>query len=387
MGRLKKSYCLKKKGDYWYYKIPPMTSYRTTGLTSKTRAEKFVLELMAQKNKENGVITNNSKTFGEYTKDYFIWGKCPYFTRKEREGKTLTQRYCEDCWRILNNKIRDVSWFCKKNISEIRRRDVIRLLEEIGDKYSNGVVNDCISVLTIIFKECLYKEDIEYNPMSCINRLKEDYNEKVPFEYEDYLKMFPINNETEIIRLYGSFSKFICEFIQCNTGMRNNEVRCLKWENIDFENNTIEIRHSFKNQSTNVIGPPKNGKKRMTGMCDVLKQMLILYRDKYSPHTNPTDYVCCWEDGTPFGYDVTKYTHNKVLSKLKIERRGQHIWRHTFNTNLRGSEYVSDLDIRTTTGWSGEKIQDNYTHTEVISSKKVKEGQDKIWEDIRKKVG
>ncbi len=386
MGRLKKPYCLKKKGDYWYYKIPPMTTYKSTGLTSKTKSEKYVLDLMKNKDKDNGIISDTSKTFGEYTKDYFIWGKCPYFTRKEREGKILTQRYCEDCYRILNNKIREVSWFCKKKISDIRRRDVLNLLDEIGEKYTNGVVNDCISVLTLIFKECLYREDIEYNPMCLINRLKENTEEKVPFNDDVYLKMFPINNETEIIRLYGSFSKFICEFIQCNTGMRNNEVRCLKWGDIDFENNTIEIKHSFKNQKTDVVGPPKSGKKRMTGMCEILKQMLILHRDKYSPHTEPTDYVCCWEDGRPFEYDLTKYTHNKVLSKLGIERKGQHIWRHTFNTKLREKQYVSDLDIRTTTGWSDGKIQDRYTHTQIVSSQNIKEGQDKIWEDIKKSV-
>ena len=95
MGRLKKPYCLKKKGDYWYYKIPPMTSYKSTGLTSKTKSEKYVLDLMKNKDKDNGIISDTTKTFGEYTKDYIIWGKCPYFTRKEREGKILTQRYCD----------------------------------------------------------------------------------------------------------------------------------------------------------------------------------------------------------------------------------------------------------------------------------------------------
>ena len=32
--------------------------------------------------------------FGRYTKNYFVWGKYPYFTRKNRAGKNLTQRYC-----------------------------------------------------------------------------------------------------------------------------------------------------------------------------------------------------------------------------------------------------------------------------------------------------
>ena len=129
------------------------------------------------------------------------------------------------------------------------------------------------------FNDCIYREDIENNPMSCIKKLVEKKSEKVPFTMEDYRKMFPINNEEEIIRLWGSFSKFILEFIECNTGMRNGEVRCLKWEDIDFDNNTIVIRHSFKSGSTDRIGLPKNGRTRLTGMCDVLKKMLKLYRE------------------------------------------------------------------------------------------------------------
>ena len=30
---------------------------------------------------------------------------------------------------------------------------------------------------------------------------------------------------------------------------------------------------------------------RMTGMCEVLKEMLILYRNKYTNHTEPSDFV------------------------------------------------------------------------------------------------
>ena len=43
MGRMTKPYCLKKKGDFWYYKLPSMKNYKSTFLTSKTKSEKYVL--------------------------------------------------------------------------------------------------------------------------------------------------------------------------------------------------------------------------------------------------------------------------------------------------------------------------------------------------------
>ena len=198
------------------------------------------------------------------------------------------------------------------------------------------------------------------------------------------MKMYPIEDEAEIIRLWGSFSKFIFGFIECNTGMRNGEVRALKWKDIDFDNNIINIRQAFKDSSTKIIGTPKNRKTRITGMCDVLKKMLIKYRNNYATHTAPNDFVCCWEDGRPYRYETTRDTHEMVLKKLGIDHRGQHILRHTFNSKLRGKGYASDLAIRTTTGWGDEEIQGNYTHIEEEASKDIKKGQDKVWKDIQK---
>lgn len=384
MGREKKPYCIKKKGDYYYYKLPSMKNYKSTELKSETKAEKYVLDLIKQIDKDNGVIIDTDKTFASYTKDYFIWNKCPYFTRRMRQGKNLTQRYCSECFRVLDTKIRPISWFVRKKMKDIRRKDILNLIDELCEKNTNGVVNDCISVLKLIFNDCIFREDIDRNPMTGIGKLEEKKKEKVPFTFNDYNRMFPINNEEEIIRLWGSFSKFICEFIECNTGMRNGEVRCLKWEDIDFDNNIIYVRHAFKDNSTNIIGLPKSKKTRLTGMCDTLKRMLIIYRDNYSNYTEPNDFVCCWEDGRPFRYETTKDTHKKVLKELGIKHRGQHLYRHSFNTNLRGNDFVSDLDIRTTTGWRSEEIQDNYTHTEIISSQNIRKGQDKIWKKIKK---
>ena len=384
MPRIKKAYCLKKKGEYYYYKFPEMTTYKTTNLKSEAKAQKFVLDLIEQKNKENGIYTETNKTFGAYTKNYFVWGECPHQKRRKRERKELSQRYCHECYKTLDKKVRPVSWFMRKKMNEIRRRDILDLIDELCQSYSNGVVNDVITILRLIFNDAIFYEDIDRNPMSKIEKLSEEKKEKVVFTHEDFMRMYPIEDEAEIIRLYGSFSKFIFEFIECNTGMRNGEVRALRWKDIDFDNNIINIRQAFKDSSTKIIGTPKSRKTRITGLCDVLKKMLIKYRNKYATHTDPNDFVCCWDDGRPYRYETTRDTHEKVLKKLGIDHRGQHILRHTFNSKLRGKGYASDLAIRTTTGWGDEEIQGNYTHIEEEASKDIKKGQDKVWKDIQK---
>ena len=91
MPRIKKAYCLKKKGDYYYYKFPEMITYMGTNLKSEAKAQKFVLDLIEQKNKENGIFTETSMTFGAYTKGYFVWGECPHLKRRNRVRKDLSQ--------------------------------------------------------------------------------------------------------------------------------------------------------------------------------------------------------------------------------------------------------------------------------------------------------
>ena len=155
-----------------------MKTFRTTGLKSEDKAQKFVIALLEQKNKENGIFTETTKNFGQYTKDYFVWGKCPYFTRKNRAGKNLTQRYCHECFKTLDKKIRPVSWFMRKKMTEIRRRDIIQLTDELCQSYSNGVVNDVITVLRLIFNDAVFHEDIDRNPMSGITKLYEEKKKK-----------------------------------------------------------------------------------------------------------------------------------------------------------------------------------------------------------------
>ena len=68
MGREKKPYCIKKKGDYYYYKLPSMKNYKSTELKSETKAEKYILELIKQIDRDNGIIVDTDKTFISYTR-------------------------------------------------------------------------------------------------------------------------------------------------------------------------------------------------------------------------------------------------------------------------------------------------------------------------------
>ena len=269
-------------------------------------------------------------------------------------------------------------------MKNIKRKDVLDFRDYLRQTNTPGVVNDCMEVLRLIFNEGIFREELEYNPLSGVSRLDVKPKPKTPYTPDELRKMFPIDNEDEIIRIWKTFGDFIVEYLEFNTGMRNSEVRCLKWKNVDLDNQIIYVRESFKDEYNKIIGPPKNGKERMTGMSDNLKRMLVLYKDKYTTFTNPDDYVCCLKkSGKPLPKKHTSLRHKQGLEKAGVSYRGQHVYRHTFNSLLKGK--VKDWDIQTTTGWSDGDIQKRYTHTESNSVKQITKGINSLWKEINKK--
>ncbi len=383
MGRLKQPYIIKKKdgSKNYYYKTASMNYFKSTGLKTKREAEEYVQTVLAEESKHNVKgITN--KTFGEYTKDYFVEGKCPRTNRlrSEKGDRGPSERYVKECRRLLQKKIRP-TFFSNLKMKDIRRRDVLDLRDKLLEDNTPGVVNDCIAVLSLIFNEGIYREELDYNPISGINKLNENPKPKVPFTLKELKALFPIDDEKEILRIWKTFGDFILEFIEFNTGMRNSEVRCLKWKNVDLDNQIIYVREAFKDMNNKIVGPPKNGKERRTGMSDALKRMLELYKEKYTNFTAPNDFVCCYrKSGKAFLKKHSRDSHNEGLERAGVEHKGHHAYRHTFNSLLKNK--VSDWDIQTTTGWSDSEIQRRYTHTEDSSLKNVREGVDGIWAEV-----
>ena len=58
MGRTKMLFRLKKRGNVWYYKTEDMENFKSTGLTSKTKAEKEVMNFI-----KNGIVEKKKLLF------------------------------------------------------------------------------------------------------------------------------------------------------------------------------------------------------------------------------------------------------------------------------------------------------------------------------------
>ena len=100
MGRIKEQYLLRKKdkkSKYYYYKLPDMEYFKSTHKKTKTEALEFVEQLLNEQSDHTSSRSSNM-TFGEYSKDYFIEGKCPRTTRlrSEKGDRGPSKRYVDE---------------------------------------------------------------------------------------------------------------------------------------------------------------------------------------------------------------------------------------------------------------------------------------------------
>lgn len=126
-------------------------------------------------------------------------------------------------------------------------------ITEIVDEYdfSRAYFKNILKVVKGSFRDaCNLYGFIKYNPAMTLRLPKMDNIE------EDAKHLY---TQEEIIKILMRFRRqetFTCSFLtSCFTGMRTGEVFALTWEDIDFENNIIHIKHS-------VYDKPKDEKGR-----------------------------------------------------------------------------------------------------------------------------
>lgn len=348
-----------KNGKYWYFQIPEMKCFKSTGETNKAMAMRYAERVIAEKRagKENPL-------FRDYAEPYFDWDRCPHATRLIAEGKNISERYCRNNRRLLEKYVFNSS-LGRMHLFDIKRGDLISFREHlIKSGVSRNIINSTMKTISVIFNEATYREDILYNPAGKIGKLVTYNKETGIFTVEELNKLFL---SPELSLIWETPSDYICFLIAAFTGMRKSEVLALRWKNVFLDKHYIHVVDAWKDDNQTVVGLPKSYKPRNVLMPDFLFKRLSEYKAMTS-FRDDENLVVCNLDGRPYSLWQWQKIFNRAINAIGIteeEKEKRHLkphsFRHTINTILRTYGVNPDI-IRNMLGWADERIQDNYTH-------------------------
>jgi integrase len=245
---------------------------------------------------------------------------------------------------------------------DIMQRFVGELANNRESRLSAKSVCAVFSILSGALQCAVEYGYIMKNPCSKTRLPKITENEVRIFSREEQEKI-------ECAIIHSDDKRTIAVLVCLYTGIRIGELCALKWENISFANNYLNIKQSMtrvknlgdeQGAKTKIIfEEPKTAKsKRLLPLPDFL--VLILKKMKQG---SQSDFIFSVDGIKPLQPRTLQFIYKRLLVQADVEYRNFHALRHTFAT--RAIEF--GVDVKTVSealGHSNSAITINrYTHS------------------------
>nr|WP_325254064.1 site-specific integrase [uncultured Oscillibacter sp.] len=155
--------------------------------------------------------------------------------------------------------------------------------------------------------------------------------------------------------------------IALHTGMRRGEIFGLMWEDIDFQEKTIHVRHNaiIKEKATII----SDDLKTKAGRRDIpMSEELALWLEEQKRKAH-SKFVFTMKDGKPMTQSSYKSMWRHISAELPDTHISAHILRHTYITRM----FEAGLDIKEIQYLAGHSTVDMrlrvYTHYDQKSRK------------------
>jgi len=281
-----------KKGTTRYldYRINGKRIVESLGNVSKHRAELIAAE------RKMAIAEGRHVSIKEYKKVMF-YDICEEFLSWSRLHKKSYKRDIQ----LINNLKR---FFGNIPLHAITRQRAENYQSWRVQQVSKATTNREIAALKRIWNRAVEQRKAAVNPISKIKMFPEPRT--IRFFTESEL-------EKLITHAPDNLRPFI--IVAVLTGMREGELRTLKWKNVNFDFGLLRLEDS------------KSGKPREIPMSDTVKKVLWELR---KASQGKKDYVFLNERGQPY----RKIRIDKTLKQIGIKDANLHTLRHTAATNL-----------------------------------------------------
>ena len=238
--------------------------------------------------------------------------------------------------------------------------------EQYEQKLSSNTVLRYHAVIHKALGDAVRKELIILNPAAMVKRPSKAKYVTVPYSTLEINQLFKAirNHRLEVLIKLTAFY-----------GLRRSEVLGLRWQAIDFNNNTLIINHTFQQVIENgtMRNVPRDKVKRDSSyrtlpIPDTIRAILIEYRDeRYTKEFPPPEaYLFLDKNGAVIKPDYVTNTFSKILRENNLRHIRFHDLRHS-SAGVLISNRVPLIEVQQWLGHSTiSTTADLYAHLDYV---------------------
>ena len=343
-------YAITKGADGYYRTYLPKTNGGRTQLKKKNETDLIDAVIKYWKNEQN----NSFKSRFE------IWVE-----RQRNCGRSdnTIYKYEADYKRCIEGdefETLDVRYISEEDISLFIRRLLMR--KEIPYKalkalfgYIDGVFRK--SEIDKVIKEnpCKYV-DLPIFKQYCVEPRKKTSEERTVSNKEKKMLLDKLEKNDSPVKYAIEFSMF--------TGMRVGELAALKWADIDYKHNVINVVNSEKmSRKTKeyVISCTKNGKERKIPLTEDMIAVLKEVKAYSVRNGYISEFVFCDQNGNIHAPRISETMRNYTMTKEFEHTKSIHAIRRTLNSNMKCMG-VPTVVASSILGHTEKVNEENYTY-------------------------
>ncbi|MDA1191174.1 MAG: tyrosine-type recombinase/integrase [Candidatus Poribacteria bacterium] len=239
-------------------------------------------------------------TFRRFMVEHYLdWSQ-----RNKASGTFEMERY------VINARL--IPFFGKTNLTDIDLRAVERYkAHRQKDGVTSRTINRETTLLSVAFKLAVQLGYARANPVKDAPKLRESRRPPRFLTQNEVERLLAAARETYLFPLVVT---------AVYTGMRKSELFNLRWEDVDFERNTVTIQPKPD-------WHPKNYEYRVLEMARPLREVLLAHR-----RIAENEYVFTY-GGRRLTSNVQR-TWNRIVRDANLSEVTLHTLRHTFASHL-----------------------------------------------------
>lgn len=218
----------------------------------------------------------------------------------------------------------------RKRLSEITSDDVQELYNSLYDRgYATISIRILASILGTVLGQAVKTGLIQSSPAD---------NTILPKSREGKKRVVLTQEQQRIFMEYAEKSPLLPLYqVMLRTGLRNGEIRALRWEDIDFENGIIHVRRTMRCLVGN--GKFEDEPKTKTSKRDIPLSSFLrkLFADIKPAGSSGSEFVFLSKGGKPISREILSYDLKKIKHSIHSDYPDfpdftPHSLRHTFAT-------------------------------------------------------